>query len=75
VRQSTLFDVPTVRPALADRDGREARPLARRMKRGDIIYPRLMVLAGDWVRQDFEGGPFNVICGTEVARLCNIEAA
>ena len=69
------LEFPTVRPALADRNGREARRRARDLPRGTVLYPRLMVLAGDWVRQDFEGGPFTVICGTEVAKLCGVEAA
>lgn len=66
---------PTVTPALADRDYRIDRDFARRTPRGTTIWPRVMVLAGDWVRQDVEGGPFTVITGTELAQLCGVEAA
>lgn len=64
MRESPLFDVPRVTPALSDCDGRAARAAARQMKRGDIVYPRLMVLDDQWVRQDYEGGP---LCGVEAA--------
>lgn len=51
------------RDYLADRDAARAKP-----RRADI-YPRLMVLGSTWVRQDFAGGPMEVLPTEDVERL------
>lgn len=66
---------PPPRPAFADLDGRAARAAARRLKKGEAPYPRLMVLADCWVRQDAPGGELVVVSATEAERLCGVEAA
>jgi len=53
-----------------------AREAARRARRGAPIYPgRHFILNGEWVRQDYEGGPLTVVSQLEAdaAMLIDIE--
>lgn len=42
------------------------RETARHSPKGTTLYPRLMVLGSTWVRQDYAGGPMEVVSGPVV---------
>lgn len=46
-----------------------ARDRARAARAGTTLYPRLIVLDGTWCRQDYPGGPFEVLTAIEAAEL------
>ncbi len=56
-------------PALPDRDLLSDREAARQSPKGTTLYPRLMVLGSTWVRQDYPGGPMEVIASDAAERL------
>jgi hypothetical protein len=48
---------------------RADREAARQSPKGTILYPRLMVLGSTWVRQDYPGGPMEVVAAGAAERL------
>lgn len=42
---------------------------ARAKRKGEPIYPRLMVLGGTWVRQEYPGAPYEVLHTSDAERL------
>lgn len=55
--------------ALPDRNLRADREAARHSHRGTTLYPRLLVLGSTWVRQDYAGGPMEVVAAGAAERL------
>ena len=55
--------------ALSDRSLTTDRETARHSPKGTTLYPRLMVLGSTWVRQDYAGGPMEVVSVGAAERL------
>lgn len=55
--------------ALPDRDLSSDREAARQSRKGATLYPRLMVLGSTWARQDYPGGPMEVVASGAAERL------
>jgi len=69
------LELPHARPALAHLDGRAAREAARQLRRGEAVYPRLVVVNDSWVLIESPTSPLVIISATEAERLCNLEVA
>lgn len=52
-----------------------ARDAARRSRRGETLYPRLLVLDNAWYRQDYADGALERLSNADADRLLNPEVA
>lgn len=52
-----------------------ARDAARRSRRGETLYPRLLVLDNAWYRQDYADGALERLDQAAADRLLNPEVA
>jgi hypothetical protein len=59
------LELPRARPALAHLDGRAAREAARQLRRGEAVYPRLVVVNDSWVLIESPTAPLVMISATE----------
>lgn len=67
------LELPRARPALAHLDGRAAREAARQLRKGDAVYPRLVVVNDSWVLIESPTSPLCIISGTAAERLCGLD--
>lgn len=66
-------EIPTARPIFAHLDGRAAREAARLLRRGDAVYPRLIVVNDSWVLIESPTSPLVIVSATEAEHLCGID--
>jgi len=66
------IELPRPRPIFAHLDGRAAREAALELRKGEAVYPRLVVVNDSWVLIESPTSPLVIVSATEAERLCGL---
>ena len=67
------LELPRARPIFAHLDGRAAREAARQLRKGEAVYPRLVVVNDSWVLIESPTSPLVIVSATEAEHLCGLD--
>lgn len=64
---------PSARPLFDYLTSRRAIAAARQLRRGDAVYPRLVVVDDSWVLIETPTAPLVIVSTGEARHLCNLD--